>query len=243
MAVDYSRLASDYDAIRGNETVDREFWLAALRDVGHLAPGERILDLGAGTGRFSRLLAQRARVVAFDLSPEMLRQSLEKGDFARVRGDAHRLPFRSDSFDATVVVMVLHQLADYRAALCEVARVSRRIAIATSDIRGRELGILAEAFPSLLEIDRKRFPPISGIVTALEAAGFRGIAVETRPLRRSLPVSEELERVRRKYISTLDLLPLEEFSRGLALLERELPRRYGDVYDYTWTFTFAGASR
>ena len=243
MGVDYSRLAADYDAARANEAVDREFWLSGLKDLGHLASGERILDLGSGTGRFARLLAEFAPVVALDASEEMLARSKEKGDFARVRADAHRLPFRNDAFDATVLMMVLHQLSDYPAALREVARVSRRAVIATTDMAERDLGILGEAFPSLGEIDRSRFPPIPVLVAVLAAAGFRRVAVEARSLSRSLPVREQIERVRRKYISTLDLIPEAEFRHGLAFLERELPHRFGATYESTARFTFLGASR
>ncbi|MGQ0796956.1 MAG: class I SAM-dependent methyltransferase, partial [Methanobacteriota archaeon] len=100
MSVDYTRLAADYDAVRVDEATDRSFWLPALRDVGRLTPGDRILDLGTGTGRYARLLAEFAEVVALDLSRDMLLRAAGKGAFNRVRADAHRLPFRAGAFDA-----------------------------------------------------------------------------------------------------------------------------------------------
>ena len=243
MTVDYARLAADYDAVRGSEALDREYWFAALSDVGRLRRGDRILDLGAGTGRFSRLAAEVGSVVAADLSLDMLSRARGKGAFALLRADARALPFRRDAFDVTLLVMVLHQLADYPRALSEVARVSRRVSIATSDMTTRTPGILDEAFPSLLAIDRARFPPVPRIVEALGAAGFTTVSAETRPYRRTIPVAQELDRVRRKYISTFDLLPPGEFERGFAFLERELPRRYPDGFDTSAAFTFVGASR
>lgn len=243
MAVDYARLADAYDAVRGDERVDREFWFQALAEVGRLRPGERVLDLGAGTGRFAKFASESARVTALDASLDMLQKARAKGGFDLVLADAQALPFRRDAFDATLIVMVLHQLADYRRALREVARVSRRVVIASSDLRTRRLGILEEAFPSLLDIDRARFPPIEDLIAAVKAAGFRNLMVEVRPYRRVLPVAQELERVRRKYISTLELLPPAEFERGLAFLERELPRRHADGFEVVASFTFVGASR
>jgi len=236
-------MAQDYDLVRGDEATDQEFWLPALVEAGQLAAGERVLDVGAGTGRFSRLVGEFARVVAVDCSRAMIDQARAKGTPNPVLGDAHALPFRQDAFDAALVVMVLHQLADPRQAFREIARVSRRVAVATTDMRTRALGILEEAFPSLLAIDRARFPPIEGIVAGLKDAGFRRVDVASRPYRRTLPVARQLERVRRKYISTLDLLPPGEFDRGVAFLERELPRRYGDTFATSATFTFVGASR
>lgn len=241
--VDYARLAADYDAVRGSEAMDRAYWFAGLSEVGSIHAGDRILDLGAGTGRFSRLAAEMGPTIAFDRSQDMLDRARGKGSFALIRGDAHALPFRSDTFDATLVIMVIHQLADYPRALREVARVSRRAAIATSDMRGRSLGILDEAFPSLLAIDRARFPAIEDLVAALQRAGFSDVRVVQRPYHRAFTVAAELDRVRRKYISTLDLLPSGEFESGLQFLERELPRRYGDTFETSASFTFVGASR
>jgi ubiquinone/menaquinone biosynthesis C-methylase UbiE len=241
--VDYSRLAADYDAVRGSDETDRGYWFTGLSEVGRLRRGDRILDLGAGTGRFSRLAAEAGAVVAVDRSTDMLARAREKGSFPLVRADAHALPFRKEAFDLTLIIMVLHQLQDYPRVLREVARISRRVGIATSDMSMRTLGLLDQAFPSLLKIDRARFPPIPGIVDALREAGFTEVTVEGRPYRRMIPVVQELDRVRRKYISTLDLLPPGEFEKGVAFLERELPERCPDGFDASAAFTFVGASR
>ena len=223
--------------------MDREYWFPGLVAAGRLSPGDRILDLGAGTGRFSRFAAELGSVVAADVSLDMLSRARDKGGFPRVRADAHALPFRRDAFDATLLVMVLHQLTDLPRALAEVVRVSRRVAIATSDMSTRTLGLLDEAFPSLLAIDRERFPPIPAIVSALRTAGFPQVSVEARHYHRVVPVDLEIERVRRKYISTFDLLPPGEFERGVAFLERELPRQCPEGFDASADFTFVGGAR
>ena len=243
MAVDYSRHAADYDRVRADEALDREFWLRGLVEVGRLRDGERVLDFGAGTGRFAHLLATTNRVVALDSSNAMLRVARAKGHFECVEGDGYRLPFRGDTFDLAMVVMVLQHLGDYGAALREVARVAHRVVVATSDMATRRLGILEEAFPTLLAIDRKRFPPIPAIVRALEAAGLRDPIVDDRALVRRLTTEEQLDRVRHRYLSTFDLLPPGEYERGLRFLEGEMPRRYGDRFEISARFTFVGATR
>jgi len=105
--VDYSRRASDYDAVRADDATDRAFWLRGLVEVGKILPGERVLDLGAGTGRFAFLLHASNPVIALDPSREMLSIAHAKAPFACVRADGHRLPLRADAIDVTVIVMVL----------------------------------------------------------------------------------------------------------------------------------------
>jgi ubiquinone/menaquinone biosynthesis C-methylase UbiE len=243
VAVDYSRRAADYDRVRADETTDREFWLRGLTEVGRLRNRERVLDVGAGTGRFAKLLCETNPVVALDPETAMLKVARTKGPFECVRGNGRRLPFRADSFDLAIIVMVLHHLGDYATALREVARVSHRVVIATSDMATRRLGILEEAFPTLLAIDRGRFPSIPALIDALEAAGFRSPSVEERGYARRLATEEQLDRVRHRYLSTFDLLPPGEYERGLRFLEAEMPRRYPNGFEITAQFTFLGATR
>jgi SAM-dependent methyltransferase len=92
-------------------------------------PGtERVLEVGCGTGHFSRYLASRSvRVVGLDRSPGML-TALLKGDprVPGVQADAHSLPFRDRSVDAALFVTSLEFLDDPHRAVVEAARVSRR---------------------------------------------------------------------------------------------------------------------
>ena len=104
-------------------------------------------------------------------------------------------------------------------------------------------GILEDAFPSLLEIDRRRFPSIETITAAMKAAGFRRIRVGKRPYVRTFTAEQQLERVRRRYLSTFDLLPPGEYERGLRFLEREIPRRFGEGFKVKASFTFLAGTR
>jgi Methylase involved in ubiquinone/menaquinone biosynthesis len=115
---------------RGGRLIDRREKRAVL-DV--LAPveGREVLEIACGTGRFTVALAERdADVVGLDISAEMLAQGREKARRAGrsvefLRGDAGRLPFPDDSFDAVFAMRFFH-LADTPAAyLSEMARVAR----------------------------------------------------------------------------------------------------------------------
>ena len=116
-----------YDRTRGLPPDVQEAIVAAL--AARLPAGGRVLDLGAGSGRFALPLAGRGfRVMAADLSPEMLAHLRAKRPAGAafpqpVLADAARLPFRSAAFPAAFSVHTLHLVADLPAALDEIQRV------------------------------------------------------------------------------------------------------------------------
>jgi SAM-dependent methyltransferase len=92
----------------------------------HLAPGRTVLDVGAGTGAFSRILAARgARVVAVEPSAAMLRLAGGVPAIHRVRGVAEALPLRGRSVDAAVAAGAFHWF-EGRGALGELHRALGR---------------------------------------------------------------------------------------------------------------------
>ncbi len=100
-------------------------WRRATRLALGLRPGERVLDLAAGTAVSSVELARSgAAVVACDFSLGMLRVGRGRG-VPLVAGDAMALPFADQSFDAVTVAFGLRNVADPDQALVEMARVTR----------------------------------------------------------------------------------------------------------------------
>ena len=102
-------------------------WRTAVVDAVAPRPGERILDLAAGTGTSSVPFARAgATVVPADFSLGMLqvgRQRLPYLPF--VAGDGMRLPFRDASFDAATISFGLRNIQDRMAGLRELLRVVR----------------------------------------------------------------------------------------------------------------------
>ena len=87
-----------------------------------------VLDLACGTGDFSLIVARalpRARVVAVDLTPQMLAVARRRGSAEVVCGDAMALPFADGSFDGVFVGYGLRNFPDLAAALAEIHRVTR----------------------------------------------------------------------------------------------------------------------
>jgi ubiquinone/menaquinone biosynthesis C-methylase UbiE len=91
-----------------------------------LRRGERVLDVGCGTGWLAaglRRAAPQAQVIGVDLSAGMLGQARRAGAWPLLHADAQRLPFAAASVDLVVSRGVLHHLPDVPAALAEWHRV------------------------------------------------------------------------------------------------------------------------
>lgn len=90
-------------------------------------PGQRILDLAAGTGTSSAVLAETgAYVVASDISLGMLTQGrLQQPHLDFVAGDALALPFADGTFDAVTISYGLRNVEHTLEALVEMRRVTR----------------------------------------------------------------------------------------------------------------------
>ena len=133
-ADDVAEAYEDKRFSRGGRLIDRREKEAVLDALSPLEE-RRVLEIACGTGRFTVMLAERdADVIGLDISGPMLQQGREKAARAGVsdhlefmRGDAARLPFPDDHFDAVFAMRFFH-LADTPAAfLEEMARVSREL--------------------------------------------------------------------------------------------------------------------
>lgn len=100
-------------------------WRMATTRAVDPKPGERILDVAAGTGSSSAPLAKSgAQVVALDFSPGMVEQGRARHPKIEfVLGDAEKLPFGDDEFDAVTISFGLRNVAHPQAALAEMYRV------------------------------------------------------------------------------------------------------------------------
>jgi demethylmenaquinone methyltransferase/2-methoxy-6-polyprenyl-1,4-benzoquinol methylase len=104
-------------------------WRRRTRRALQLSPGERVLDVAAGTGVSTAELARSgAQAVASDFSLGMLtagRRRAGRRQLPFVAADALHLPFADAAFDAVTISFGLRNVADVPAALAEFARVTR----------------------------------------------------------------------------------------------------------------------
>ena len=122
----------------------QRFWVEAphpfitrerLREVLEPVGGERLLEIGPGTGYYTLAVAQWlspvGRLDVLDVQQEMLDHTMRRareegfGNLTPTLGDARELPYADDTFDGAYLVTVLGEVPDQDAALRELARVVR----------------------------------------------------------------------------------------------------------------------
>jgi ubiquinone/menaquinone biosynthesis C-methylase UbiE len=120
----------------------QRFWVEAphpfitrdrLRSVLRPQPGERLLELGVGTGYYSGELAEwiapDGTLELFDLQQKFLDHTIEAAtqrgltNLVPTQGDATQLPYEDASLDAVILTAVLGEIPDRAAALQEIHRV------------------------------------------------------------------------------------------------------------------------
>lgn len=124
----FDGIAKRYDLVNDLVSLGQDRrWRRAVVDAVAAVPGERVLDLAAGTGTSSEpFAADGALVVPSDFSLGMLAVGKERRpDLSFVAGDATRLPFADGVFDAVTISFGLRNVVDTDAALREMLRVVR----------------------------------------------------------------------------------------------------------------------
>jgi SAM-dependent methyltransferase len=118
-AIGFASAADIYERARPSYPQDAIDWLVAHTELG---PGRTVVDLGAGTGKLTRLLLPTgARVIAVEPIPEM-RAHIEGAEV--LDGTAEAIPLPDASADVVTVAQALHWF-DQDRALPEIHRVLR----------------------------------------------------------------------------------------------------------------------
>ncbi|NDJ62648.1 MAG: class I SAM-dependent methyltransferase [Chloroflexi bacterium] len=132
-SISFDRAADYYDATRGfPPSVEREA-AALIAGAGGLTAATRVLELGIGTGRIALpMRPHTGPYFGIDIATAMMGKLREKQAAASsaapiylTQGDATRLPFAANTFDAIIVVHVFHLIPQWQAALDEAGRVLR----------------------------------------------------------------------------------------------------------------------
>jgi len=128
VAAMFDDVAAKYDLTNDVLSLGQDrLWRRAVLDACAALPGERVLDIAAGTGTSSEPFAdQGIDVVPADFSLGMLRVGhRRRADLAFTAADAMRLPFADASFDVVTMSFGLRNVSDPDAAMREFHRVTK----------------------------------------------------------------------------------------------------------------------
>jgi ubiquinone/menaquinone biosynthesis C-methylase UbiE len=222
-------MARDFNAGRSVSAHAQKVWRLALEP--YLGGVTRVLDVGAGTGRFTVLLAQwfGAPVIGVEPASEMRKMAAVNGrhlNASYVGARAEQLPFKASSFDVALLSNVYHHISDRPSCAEELSRVLR--AGGWVLIRGAFADRLGEItlfdyFPEA-KLICAQFPTLSETVENFSSSGFKFETVSPVVQQTCASVKELAARTRLRADTTLALLTDDEFWSRQAALETAAER-------------------
>jgi ubiquinone/menaquinone biosynthesis C-methylase UbiE len=224
--VDYDQRL--YRAYRAGRTLSGDtgrLWMEAI--AGHLGiarPDLTILDLGAGTGRFSTMLADafEARVVGVEPSAKMRAEAERGSAHPRVvyrDGAADAIAAAAAKFDFAFLSMVIHHVPDFAACARELHRVVKPdgLVFIRNVFSGRLDSVrYYEFFPSARAVDEARLPRLERVRDAFLTGRFGLVALDTIEQEIDASLNAHYERLKLRALSTFELITDAEFEAGLT---------------------------
>jgi SAM-dependent methyltransferase len=226
-SIDYNAsISANYRAGRALSRESADAWRHAVEPFMPKTASLTILDLGAGTGRFSPLLAgfPGARVIAVEPSRSMLAVAVRQNPAATIAylaGSGEAIPLRERSCDVAWMSHVFHHVRDRAECASELRRVLRSAGRVL--LRGT-FGDRLDGFPTLFEFFPgarqicKELPTVAETVAVFEVEEFTLEAHRKVEQRTCGSLRKFFERTRRRADTSLALLADEEFEAGLASL-------------------------
>lgn len=243
---DYSSQALHYDETRSASPSI----LRPLSEALEEAPGRRLADIGGGTGNYSVALAKRGwSPVVVDRSAAMLARAGAK-KLETVQAEAERLPVAGESFDAAVMISMLHHVEDKPAAIAEARRILRHQGLLVLMVFSAEdaatLWVL-DYFPCSRPWMVETHPPRSAFLEALPGSRLVRLKFEDTEDGSLAALSADPERVveaaengATSYFERMRLDHPRELVAGLERLREDIaarraPRHPGTATLLSWT--------
>lgn len=229
----YERLAGSYN---DNWIYNREFidWMTGhILDRLHINPGDRVADIGCGTGLYSIGLARHAeRVLCVDPSPGMLARLPADEAFLPLQASAEEVvsgakPLPFDRFDAILVKESIHHVRDRATVLDGLARLlapGGRLLVVMLPTR-----IDYPLFAAALELFEQLQPDPEDIAIAMQEAGLH-VDLRYESFSLSLDKSRYMRMVRSRYMSLLSSFGDAELEQGVNEIDGQHP---GERLEFT----------
>ena len=230
----YDRLAATYDENWAYSDGFLSWMTEAIDRRLHIGAGDRVADIGCGTGLYARRLVDRAgSVVCVNPSEPMLAQVPDDPQLVHVLASAEdvaagRVALPDPRYDAVLVKEAIHHVADQAAVIRGLA--------ALLAVGGRLLVVMLPTrieYP-LFRAAHERFqalqPDPEDVAAAMRGAGLAvKLTYEGFPL--TLPTQRYLEMVSNRYMSLLSTFSDDELAAGVEEIRRDHPGEWVEFLD------------
>lgn len=160
--------------------------VAELRRLLGLPEGSVVADIGAGTGNYTRALAEHFRMIAVEPSPVMRGQVKPHHWVSWLEGVAERVPIADGGVNGVVSTLALHHFTDLARAFREMVRVVNTgpIVLFTFDTAAVETTSLwvKDYWPTFFKDARNTFPPLSEVAKLAEECTGRTAEIVPFPV-------------------------------------------------------------
>lgn len=225
--------AAAFEATRHLPDVALGTWRDAITRYLGPRPGLRLLDLGCGTGSWSRAFRSwwsDAEVVAVEPSAAMRERAVHRPVLA---GSAEEIPLDDSSVDAVWLSTVIHHVPDLAAAAHEVRRVLRPGApvLIRSAFAGRHEAItLFRYFPEAIAV-LNSYPSVADVEAAFAAAGLTTAGFEQVPQLTAPSLRKAAASLRREAHTPLQMISDDAYAAGVVRLREAAETETGPVVD------------
>lgn len=209
---------------------------------------KRIIDIGAGTGNYANLLAEKGNsIIALEPSSVMIKQSIEKENVKWLKGLAEDIKLENNKCDCAICILSINNFSDSKKSFNEIYRVLKNngiLLIYTYIPEEQDFFWLQNYFPAIFKVDKERFPHKRMLIKFIKGCGFKISNVYKFELPYDLkdnflaaswrkPENYLKEEIR-SGISTFSLLTKKEIKQGVDLLRRDLnngewKKKYGKI--------------
>ena len=198
-----------------------------------------VLDVGAGTGRYTELFAkliglERVNLFASDASYNMLLTAsgyLSKYQTVLVNSIAESLPFKDESFNVILTFNAIHHF-DFDLFMFEVSRVLKTggfLFIYTRTQEQNRRTIWGKFFPGFVEKEKRLFYKKDIVRRLTELEGFDLIYMEEFKYKRCSTLEELMTKVFARHYSTFYLYTDEELKRSAEVFQKRIVDNFGDL--------------
>jgi len=201
-----------------------KFWLKTLSSYIPQSSIKTVIDLGCGTGRFTKELSNHfsAKVYGIDSSWKMLstaNQSVISSLIKYVQGSAENIPLTDGVADLVFLSMVYHHIRDKSKAMLEISRVLKAkgfLGIRTSTTDSLDSYLYLHFFPDALRINVEKLPARQNVIDLLQNNGFKlkGHTIIHQITAGSL--QQYFEKISLRGLSDLSVIPDDKFHKDLA---------------------------